>query len=160
MEFSASLGALTITASRPDRWHFDDRPVPNLGIPRQLFAVSNRPIRKTPRKSAQPRPMIHGLDPSALFVWCYAQAPGDPDPANPDAVPDYSGARFPLRYRDSEVFPSYDAREWDPTQFLWRRIGFEEGGYAVTIWIWEGTRADAGDIDSVDELLASLEVAA
>lgn len=147
---------VALRARYPDSWYFSEKPVPALSIPRQLFGLSTRPISLVPEDSAQPRPMVSDLGADAMFVWCYCQSPLDPDPSDPDVVPDYSRFSFPLQYRESEVFPSYDAREWRSADFLWRRVGFTVGGWTVTVWIWEGTRATEQDVADAETIVASV----
>lgn len=150
--------AACISADLPTTWSFTRRAVPSLLVPREIFALSNRPITPVPADSEQPRPMIANLDTGALFMWCYSQRIGDPEPVNRDPLPDYQFTQFPLRYAATEVFPASDAREWDGSGFLWRRIGYYVGGdVAVTTWIWEGTRASREDLNVVEQILSSLQ---
>lgn len=149
---------VSVNVQYPSDWHAVKKCVPKLVIPRELFAISNRPIVQTPLDSSQPRPMIQALSARDMFVWCYSQVPGDPDPVHPDAVPDYSRYSMPLRYLESEVFPSTDAREWDSSDFLWRRVGFDTDGVVVTVWVWEGTKADAPLISAAEEIVGSVRL--
>lgn len=91
-----------------------------------------------------------------MFIWCYAQRPTDPDPFDPSVVPDYSRYSFPLQYAESEVLPSYSAREWDPADFLWRRLGFVASGWTISVWIWEGTHARQADVDAAGDIVTSV----
>jgi hypothetical protein len=148
---------IALSVRYPRDWSYAPKCVPDLVVPRELFSVSNRPIRLTPLGSGQPRPMIDGLDPESMFVWCYYQLPGDPDPASVDPVPDYHRLTYPLRYAESEVFASTDAREWSSRDFLWRRLGFVTGAATVTVWIWEGTQATSGSIGATEKIVSSVE---
>lgn len=150
-------GPAPLSISYPETWSFATKAVPSLVFPRELFAVANRDIRPTPRGS-QPRPMIAALDSSALFLWCYYQVHFDPDPSHRGVIPDYGRPGFPLSYRNAETFPAFDAREWSASQFLWRRVGFNANGAAVTVWIWEGTTSSPGDVQAASEVVASLRL--
>ncbi|MGH7717324.1 MAG: hypothetical protein ACREON_00565 [Gemmatimonadaceae bacterium] len=144
---------------RPDDWFWSTKCVPTLRVPRELFGLSNRPITPVPDELEQSRPMIADLDAGAVFVWCYYQAPDDPDPVSPDRTPDYSRYAFPLRYAEAEVFPGFDAREWKSSDFIWRRLGFHTGVIAVSVFVWEGTGASYEDIKTVQEVTASVALA-
>lgn len=156
LTYDANTPHVSVQVRYPSAWHFTTKCVPDLVVPRELFGLSNRPIRLTPKGSSQPRPMIDGLDPGAMFLWCYYQAPGDPDPATIDPVPDYRRHRLPLRYEDSQVFRATDAREWKASDFSWRRHGFVAGDVPVTIWTWEGTRADSAAISAAEAIIATV----
>jgi hypothetical protein len=114
-----------VVGSYPDDWHLSRRAVPNLVVPREIFALSNQPIRPTPVNSSQPRPVISSLDSGSIFIWCYYQAEGDPGDRDP--IPGYQPPSYPLSYHRSEVMAASDAREWDSSKFLWRRLGFDQG---------------------------------
>lgn len=142
----------------PDDWYFVASPVTSLVIPHQLFAVSNRPIVITAARSPISKPSIRGLDSGALFIWSYYQVLGELDPTR-TLVPNYSGYSLPLSYAESRAFPSTDARGWAPGQFIWRHIGFDQFGVAVTVFIWEATQVGPGDIRKADAILHSIRVA-
>lgn len=145
-----------VKVDRPEHWFFIRKCVPTLRVPRELFGISNRPITPVPDALEQPRPMIATLDSASMFLWCYYQRPGDPDPENLNPIPDYSRYTLPLDYRLSETFPAFDAREWRPSDFLWRRIGFHVGGIAISVFIWEGTAASAADVKTAEQVLATV----
>lgn len=145
-----------VVGSYPDNWYLSRRAVPNLVVPREIFALSNRPIRPTPVASSQPRPMISSLDSASIFVWCYYQAEGDP--GDHDPIPDYRSPSYPLSYHRSEVMAASDAREWDSSKFLWRRLGFNQDGIKVTIWIWQGTTVSSTDLRLAERAVESFRI--
>lgn len=140
----------------PAEWNFARLCVPNLRIPHELFVVANRPIGMVPKNVSQPRPLISDLDRSAMFLWCYYQAGDDPGVTSRADLPDYSRFALPFEYVESEVMPSYEAREWDPADFLWRRLGFQTDSTWLTIWIWEGTKSDLEDVSLVESIVSSV----
>jgi hypothetical protein len=93
-----------------------------------------------------------------MFIGATTKLQGDPNPDDPDSVPQYPAYQSPLRYRDAEVFSSTDAREWNPTDFSWRRVGFTVNGIWFTVWVWEGTRASVADITVAEDAIASVRV--
>ena len=147
---------ISLSFSYPADWYQAAKPVPKLLVPRQLFGVSNRPIVSPPAASSQPRPVIADLDPAAMFVWCYYQVPGDPVPADPDPLVDNGRFDLPLQYEQTIVAPAFAAREWDPSKFTRRRIGFRRGSIEVSVSIWEGTRASSADVDKAASVLESI----
>lgn len=153
---SVPADGFSVAVTYPDSWSFAPNCVPNLIVPRQLFGLSNRPIQVTPPSMSQPRPMLSTLDSGAMFIWSYYQVPGDPNPDEPDVLPDYGRYSLPLTYDESEVLPAYAAREWSPSQFLWRRIGFVNKNVTVTVWIWEGTSASFDDVQMAKQTVASV----
>ena len=156
--FETSTKSFAVAVDYPVDWHFAEKPVPKLVVPRQLFAISNRPIQLTPKTTSQPRPMIRPLDPRAIFLWAYYQAPGDPGPEYEDKIPDYSNFSYPLRYREAEVFSSYNAREWDAAKFSWRRVGYDASGTMLTVWVWEGTQASPMDVATTGTIISTVRV--
>ena len=146
-----------VVGSYPDNWHLSRKAVPNLVVPREIFALSNRPIQPTPVSSSQPRPMISSLDSGSIFVWCYYQAEGDP--GDPDPIPAYRRSFYPLSYNHSEVMAAFDAREWDSSKFLWRRLGFDQDGLQISIWIWQGTTASSSDLRLAEDAVGSFRIA-
>lgn len=158
MQFTTNTNTFQVSIDYPSEWHFAERPVARLVVPRQLFAVSNRPIIPTPRDSSQPRPMIQLLDPGAMFIWSYYQAPHDPSPKFSDNLPNYKRYNYPLQYRESEVFTAANAREWDGASFLWRRVGYDAPQTKLTVWIWEGTRAHPSDLAVAEQILKSVTI--
>jgi hypothetical protein len=154
---TARTPQVRVHVDHPRGWYFRRTAVPNLFVPRELFAVSNRPIRSSPSRKDQPRPAVADLDAGAIFIWAYSQTTDDPEQGNVDPLPDYSRFELPLQYAQSDVFPSTDAREWDPSKFLWRRIGFQfDETTVVTVWVWEGTSATHEDIAAASAILASI----
>lgn len=154
---TAQTPKVRVRVDRPHDWYFRRAAVPNLDIPRELFALSNRPIRPSPQRNDQPRPAVADLDAGAIFIWAYSQTIGDPQAGDLDPLPDYSRFSLPLQYAHSDVFSSSNAREWDPAKFLWRRIGFQfDQTTVVTVWIWEGTSASHEDITAAAAALASI----
>jgi hypothetical protein len=159
MDIVAENAAVKVHASIPEGWFFARKAVPKLVVPRELFVAATSELKATPSETSQPRPWVQTLTASDMVVWCYHQRPEDPDPLDPLAVPDYSRFTLPLAYSESEVFPSTDAREWSPAVFLWRRIGFPLGSARVSVWIWEGTRAQNEALQATERLLASVSAA-
>lgn len=156
--FQTRANSFGVAVQYPDDWHFSETPVPKLVVPRQLFAISNRPIQLTPKTTSQPRPMIRPLDPRAIFLWAYYQAPGDPGPDYADEIPDYSNFSYPLRYREAEVFSSDNAREWDAANFSWRRVGYDIAGTKLTVWVWEGTQASSMDVATISDIISAVRI--
>lgn len=145
--------------SAPSGWDVARSAVPNLVHPHELVAMSNRPIQPTPADSSQPRPMIASLDPAAIFVWAYFQHKDDPEMTAAEDLPDYERFTLPLDYSDSEVFPAYEAREWDPRNFLWRRVGLRVRDTWLTVWMWEGMAAKLTDVDALKAIVKSIQLA-
>src|SRR4029450_3695597 len=106
-----------VVGSYPDNWHLSRKAVPNLVVPREIFALSNRPIQPTPVSSSQPPPMISSLDSGSIFIWCYYQAEGDP--GDPDPIPAYRRSFYPLSYNHSEVMAGFGGREGGSSRVLW-----------------------------------------
>lgn len=149
-------GAGSLQVQLPVGWQYARRSVPLLRFPRELFTIANRRIPTLPPNSDQPRPMVSQMDRNGLLIWCYCQLPDEPNPTEPDAIPEYREFQAPLDYLQSDVRPAHDAREWDPSDFLWRRIGFQHRSIQFTIWIWEGTMSSAPDIDRAAEVVKSI----
>lgn len=152
----APMGSVVVVY--PDTWVLSEKYVSELVVPRELFGVSTSNVPITPRGSEQPRPMIESLNSSDVVIWSYYQVPGDPDPEHPDSVPDYSHWRLPLKYADSDLLESTAAREWNPTDFLWKRLGFEVDETRITIWVWEGTHASSRSLDETAAIVRSVGV--
>jgi hypothetical protein len=154
---SKSTNGPTLTVAIPDDWYFVDRPVPNLKIPHELFAVANRPLslQRDPERS---RPDLTGLGSDAIVLWAYYQAPNDPNWHPVDTLPDYSRYRMPFRYRDTEAVPSSQVREWTSDEFVWRRIGITHGNTWLTVWIWEGIHSGPDTTDRADAILQSMQL--
>lgn len=152
----APMGSVVVTY--PETWTLREKYVADLVIPRELFGISTSLLRMTPTGSEQPRPLIQTLTASDIVIWAYYQLPGDPDPDHPDSLPNYSRWRPPLRYSDSEVFDSTAGREWLPSDFLWRRLGFRVGETRLTVWIWEGTSARSTALDEASAIVHSVNV--
>jgi hypothetical protein len=157
MLISVRNAATSVRAEVPDDWFFTERAVPNLVVPRELFLAATSILPRTPGDTSQPRPLVQALTRADVVVWCYVQRPDDPDRRDPAQVPDYGANVPPLRYSATEVFPSTDAREWDPSSFLWRRTGFKLDESTVTVWIWEGTGASDRAIREAVSLVGSIE---
>ena len=102
--------------------------------------------------------MVQSLDPRAIFLWAYFQAPGDPGPEYVDKIPDYSNFSYPLRYREAEVFSSYNAREWNAADFSWRRVGYDVSGTMLTVWVWEGTQASPMDVATTSDIISGMRI--
>jgi hypothetical protein len=156
--FALDFAGRSIQGSYPDDWHLIPKAVPKLVVPRELFAVSNRPMQPVPTDSSQPRPMIASLDDGALVIWCYYQVPGDPDAGRPDPTPDYKGPSYPLAFGRSEIMDPSDAREWESSRFLWRRLGVAHNGAKITLWIWQGTNCSSSVLAQAEQVLRSIRI--
>lgn len=152
-------GRVRVECDVPDGWYWTEVAVPNLRIPQQLLAVSNRRIRLVSAESEQPRPNVSHLDDEALFFWCYYQHRDDVvDEQLP--IPSY-GSTMPKAWSVAEVFPDADAREWEPGQFRWQRVGVAlDNGCAVTLWAWVAPGASDADQGRAADLLQSFTAAA
>jgi hypothetical protein len=155
---SNRFGNHLLTVEYPDDWHFSERPVPNLAVPREMFAIANYPVPEPPKDSDVPRPLVADLSDDAIVLWSYFQTPGDPSPLEDDRIPNYPPYRPPLQFREAEVRAPTDAREWDPGKFTWSRVGFALGEIQVTLWTWVGTSASAKSIETLDGIISSVRV--
>lgn len=142
----------------PDDWYLVRVPVPRLVVPRQLFGASNEEFSTTPSGSSQPRPMIQLLSSEAVFLWGCFQRHSDPDPLSPDPILDNTRFGFPLDYDSATARDSADAREWLPSRFVWKRVGYQFDGLSISVWIWEGTSASSQTIDDAREILRNLVI--
>lgn len=157
MLITRSFDDVALDLDVPDGWDVVNRAVPALVVPREIFATSNRTIPVIRRSSEQPRPGVQGLDREAVLLWCYYQAPHDPDPSYLDPSPRWASYRPGLlSLTSSERRHDQDAREWSPHDFIWRRCGFCVGPLAVSFWIWEGADAAEATIAALDAALQSV----
>jgi len=127
-----------------------------------------------PITSEQNTPDISALGATGYLIWIYYEilgkvprgGPGNPvirDPERPP-IPDYSRYSYPLVYSESQVFPVQLDYDWSE-QILWRRVGHNLAPTArrpepaaVTVMIWEGTRASAHDVDAAEAIVASVSI--
>lgn len=142
----------------PADWFVSGKCVPKLVIPRELFAISNRPIKTVPRSSSQPRPMIASLDRGAVVLWAYFQIPDDPTPELEGGIPDYRGFSYPFEYAEAEVFAGHNAREWKASDFIWKRLGWGSSNSQFTLWIWEGVDVRPQVVQSAREIVGSVRI--
>lgn len=146
------------TIEYPEEWSVEPRAVPNLRYPVELCSVSNRPIRRrTTANDPVSRPLIDGLDASAIFVWSYIQPTSESgDPLGTNERPNYPTYSPPLRFHDAEVWPSSDAREWNPNEFQWMRLGFAVQEGSVSVWVWQGTQAGQSEVMELEAMVESI----
>jgi hypothetical protein len=147
-------------------WHFAPGVVPALRSPHELCALSNRPLRTRPATSDQNTPDLSGLDAAGCLIWVYYEVLNDPaigDPARPP-IPDYSRYSYPLVYAESQVFPVRRDYAWG-ADLRWRRVGHNLAPTparpepaALTVMIWEGTRASAADLHAARVIVASVRI--
>jgi hypothetical protein len=152
-------------------WYVAPKVVPNLYSPHELCAISNRPLRQVPITSEQNTPDLSALGPSGCLIWIYyevlGEVLGDPvtqDPERPP-IPDYGRYSYPLVYSESQAFPVQLRYDWS-ADILWRRLGHDLAPTArrpkpaaLTVMIWEGTRATADDLHAVEAMVGSVAIA-
>jgi hypothetical protein len=167
---AAGLG-FDLTVKYPDGWHVASRVVPNLYSPHELCAISSRPLRKVPIASDQNTPDVRAIGEKGYLIWIYYEVLGEVlgnpvirDPERPP-IPDCSRYSYPMVYSESQLFPVQLAYDWGPN-ILWRRVGHNlvptarrREPAALTVMIWEGTRASADDLHAVEEVVASVSIA-
>ena len=111
-------------------WYAASSIVPNLYSPRELGAISNRPLRKLPVTSDQNTPDVSALGATGILIWIYYEVLGEVlgnpvirDPERPP-IPDYSRFSYPLVYGESQLFPPQLAYDWSSSILCWaaRRI--------------------------------------
>lgn len=147
-------------------WHVAPSVVPALRSPHELCALSNRRLRTLPATSDQNTPDVSGLDASGCLIWMYYEVLNDPaidDPARPP-IPDYNRYSYPLVYSQAQVFPRRRDYAWG-AELTWRRAGHNLAPVparpdpaALTVMIWEGTRASADDLRAAAAIVASVSV--
>lgn len=153
-------------------WYASQSVVPTLKAPHELFALSNRPLVQVPASTPDAHmPLIEELDPAAFFVWGYYEVLCDPwlglGPTICPPIPEYGGRfSYPFVYSDSEVFPSQNAFDWSPTDFVWRRLGRDlppttgrTEPAALTVMVWEGTQSTLADTQAAIDIVASIALA-
>jgi hypothetical protein len=150
----------------PAGWHVAPGVVPALRSPHELCALSNRRLRTLPVTSDQNTPDVSALDAAGCLIWMYYEVLNDPaidDPARPP-IPDYSRYSYPLVYSQARVFPRRRDYAWG-AELIWRRVGHNLAPVparpdpaALTVMIWEGTRASAGDLRAAAAIVASVSV--
>jgi hypothetical protein len=129
--------------------------------------LSNRHLRKASVTSQQNQPDLGNLDAAGLLIWIYYQVYGDPaigDPERP-LIPDYSQYSYPLVYSEAQVFPQRVDYEWS-SDLVWMRLGHNlppnrkrPERAALTVMIWEGTQASAGDLQATKDIVKSISAA-
>ncbi len=151
-------------------WYVSPGVVPNLYSPHELCAMSNQPLRQVPSTSDQNHPDISALGATGCLIWIYyevlGEIPGNPvtrDPERPP-IPDYSRYSYPLAYSESQMFPPQLAYDWS-SNVLWRRLGHNlpptaqrPEPAALTVMIWEGTRASADDLHAIETIVRPVSV--
>lgn len=155
--FANQTRGVRVSFEYPEGWHTDTTPVTSLVVPRQLLAASNRPIRITPKSTDRSRPDLTSLDRRGILLWGYLQLPNDPEPFD-GSLPEYASSGAAMRYDGAEALPGFEARDWSPSDFLWKRIGRRLGDLAFTLWIWEGAQAIPSDIATARGIVNSLRI--
>jgi hypothetical protein len=126
--------------------------------------ISNRRLREVPVTSRLNRPDLNNLDAAGLLLWIYYEVYGDPvidDPTKPP-IPDYSHYSYPLVYSEAQVFPQQIDYEWS-SDLVWMRLGHNlppnqqrPERAALTVMIWKGTQANAGDLQATRDMVKSV----
>jgi hypothetical protein len=151
---SATTG---VAVGHPQGWHITDRPLPDYGYPEQVFGASNIPISVPasrhdvwdPDANEENYPRVTNLPASAVFVWMYRFT-------KPDGPTKYGRYAPPLRYTDAEQITETGDARWP--NLIQRELGFENGRFRFTIWVWEGQAVSARTRAELEELIASIEV--
>jgi len=168
---TAAGKGFTMSVVHPESgWHVAPRVVPALHSPHELCVISNRPLRLVPITSEQNTPDVSSLGAHGFLVWIYYEVlgvvEGDPvchDPTRPP-IPDYSRYSYPLVYSEAQLFPVQLGYDWS-SSILWRRLGRNLAPTterpqraALTVMVWEGTKASTDDLRAVEEMVASVSV--
>lgn len=166
---TAKGSGFAISAEYPaSAWYVAPSVVPALHSPHELGSISNRPLQQVPASSEENRPAVDLLDAAAVYVWIYYEVLGDPSigDASRPPIPDYSGFSYPFEYNESQVFPAHAAYDWDPAVLTWRRLGRNlppnvqrAQPAALTVMVWEGTRASVEDVRAAEAIVKSVSVA-
>jgi len=164
---TAAGPGFTLSVEYPNTgWYTARGVVPALHSPHELCVISNRPLRQVPVTSEQNIPDISALDAAGYLIWIYYEVLGDPvigDPQRPP-IPDYSRYSYPLAYSEAQLFPVQKKYEWS-NHILWRRVGHNLAPTArrpepaaLTVMIWEGTRASMNDVNVAEAMVASISI--
>jgi hypothetical protein len=156
-----------MTVAVPEEgWYAAPSVVPALRSPHELTAISNRPLQQVPATSEQNTPAISALDAAGYLIWVYYEIQGDPliDDQERPPIPDYSRFSYPFVYSESQLFPPQVDYGWS-SAILWRRVGLNLAPTtqrpepaALTVMIWEGTSASAGDVQAAEDIVGSVTV--
>jgi hypothetical protein len=145
-----------VAVSYPSSWALVDHCVPALVVPRQLFALCNRPL-PLQADSHRAFPALASLPLDAILIWCYYQPPDDPLGTGDLGMPDYP-TTLPIEYPGGELHPPTDARNWS-SDFIWRQLGVSSGDTWITLQVWQGAQAAAADIGTATDIIGSLTLA-
>lgn len=153
--FRSEITGVQLTS--PTGWHITDRPLPDYGYPVQVFGASNLPIEVPgsrrdvwdPDANEENYPRVTTLPANAVFVWMYRFT-------KPDGPTKYGRYAPPLTFADAEQITEPGDARWP--NLVQHELGFEQGRFVFTIWVWEGFAANARTREELEELIASIEV--
>lgn len=158
-EYIARANGVQVDVNVPQGWYLTSAPAALLVVPRQLFGVSNAPLPSPDDLQDQTVPPVSQLAGTAILIWAYTQAPGDPVPGSNDPVPDYADYVSPLELANAELI-DVGGDEWDAPDANRYRLGFVLNETWVTVWAWIGNEASQEDRDAASSIVGSISAAA